>query len=112
MGQRRGGVSLTSSRAKRRTDPLPPLDWSWSDAASLMFESTTPPDRLLREDVGPGSDPENFQAWCMKKALLESAERMAQLLNEAGLTPADVAHLDPNRNRPNAVEKYLQDEIV
>lgn len=101
---------ISSERAKRRLEPVP--SWSWSDAARLMFESTTPPDRLLHDDLGPTPDPDNFDAWCMQKALRESAERMAALLSEAGLTPADVSHFDPNRHRENLVAKYLEDEYL
>lgn len=87
-----------------------PAAWSWSDARGFLFESTTAPDRLLTTDLGPDAPREDFQAWLMQKALRESCERVAQLLNEAGLSPEDVQHLDPNHGRQNMVADFLQEE--
>lgn len=100
---------MTSSERRPRGHPIA---WSWTDAQHIMFEATSAPDRLLTEDLGPSPDPERFQEWCMKKALRESCERMAQLLNEAGVSWEDVQHLDPNQNRPNKVAEYLAEEYL
>ena len=102
---------MTSSKHRPR-GPIPPLPWYWSDAAALMFEAGTPPDRLLHDDLGPRDGVEDFQAWCMKQALVEAAERMARLLTEAGVDPADFSHLDPNQSRRNLAAEHLGESLI
>lgn len=64
--------------------------FDWVKAKDVIFEPNTGPDRLLTTDLGPSNDPEDFQQWCMKQALREGMERLAAILNEAGLSPEDL----------------------
>lgn len=89
-----------------------PKAWTWTDARGLLFEATTAPDRLLTTDLGKPRTPEELQDFVMQQALRESCERVATLLNEAGLSLEDVQHLDPNRHRVNQVGKYLESDFL
>lgn len=71
--------------------------FDWVKAKELIFEASTAPDRLLSTDLGPSHDPEDFQAWCMKQAMREGMERLALILNEAGLSWDDLCQFSPNK---------------
>ncbi len=86
--------------------------WTWTDAQRMIFEASSAPDRLLSTDLGPQAARDDFQAFCMKQALRESCERVAMLLNEAGLSLDDVQHLDPNRQRVQQLGKMLEDDSI
>lgn len=85
-----------------------PIAWNWASAKDLLFEHSTPPERVLSTDQGAPRTPEELEAFCMKQALRESCERFAALLNEAGITWEDVQHLDPNQGRGSVVASELE----
>lgn len=75
----------------------------------MLFERTTAPDRLMHTDLGHHSmwTDQDREAFFMQQALKESAQRMADLLTEAGISPEDIKHLNPNKDRPNIVADEL-----
>lgn len=84
-----------------------PTAWSWSDAKDLLFEHSTPPERMLSTDQGQPRTLEELQAFCMKQALREACERTATLLNEAGISLDDLSHLNPNKGRGKTVANEM-----
>lgn len=99
---------MTSSKRKDRQRGHP-VAWSWQSAGHLLFEHSTPPDRLLSEDMGQPRTMEELQALAMQESLRDAAQRMAELLNEAGLSLEDVMHLHPAHGRSSAVADELGD---
>jgi len=81
--------------------------FDWVKAKDVIFEPFTGPDRLLTTDMGPSTDPVDFQAWCMKQALREGMERLAVILNEAGLSPDDFPSLSKGNVVADELGEYL-----
>lgn len=96
-----GRVPPTRGKAPR-TNPVP---WSWQSAGHLLFDHSTPADRLLSTDLGQPRSMEELQQLAMQQSLREAAEKTAQLLNEAGISLDDVKHLQA------APSKAVADEL-